>query len=380
MRRAIGSMMALVLSAALAAGCKDPPSTAGPGATSGAGPATGTGAAPGPGPGSGKDSDERAIVIAYSAPKLVGGQSVVHQGLERYVKEKGWQLITATSDGDPQRQIDQIQNFLGAKVSAIVAVPEDSRRICAAVESAQTARVPFYAIDRAPEGCRINMTVLADNHLAGRQSGEAMVELLKQRHRAPRGVVLEVTGNMAQNVAQLRSKGFQDALRGYPEIRRITREANWETAKCEAAVREVLAATPDLDGIFLHSDAVYMECTLKVLRAERRLHRREEAGHVFLTAVDGHPAGVQAIREGHADQCSSQPTLDYSLVLDWVQMELNGQVITAQEVKRDGALWSPARVTPTEIGPQLVLATTSVTPRNVDDPRLWTNQLTPPRH
>jgi hypothetical protein len=43
-------------------------------------------------------------------------------------------------------------------------------------------------------------------------------------------------------------------------------------------------------------------------------------------------------------------------------------------VKRDGALWSPARVIMSEVGPQLFVATTSVTERNMNDPRLWANQ------
>jgi hypothetical protein len=44
-----------------------------------------------------------------------------------------------------------------------------------------------------------------------------------------------------------------------------------------------------------------------------------------------------------------------------------------QTVEQEGALWSPARVEDSDIGPQLFLATTSVGPDNVDDERLWGN-------
>ena len=60
------------------------------------------------------------------------------------------------------------------------------------------------------------MVVLSDNYLAGKQSGEATVEFLKAKYGAPKGKVLEITGNLAQNVAQLRGGGFNDVMKQYP--------------------------------------------------------------------------------------------------------------------------------------------------------------------
>ncbi len=54
-------------------------------------------------------------------------------------------------------------------------------------------------------------------------------------------------------------------------------------------------------------------------------------------------------------------------------MELNGETIAEGEVIEEGALWSPARIDASDVGPQLFLATTSVGPDNVDDERLWAN-------
>jgi hypothetical protein len=54
-------------------------------------------------------------------------------------------------------------------------------------------------------------------------------------------------------------------------------------------------------------------------------------------------------------------------------MELAGEEIVEGEVIQEGALWSPARIEASDVGPQLFLATTSVGPENVDDERLWAN-------
>ena len=47
--------------------------------------------------------------------------------------------------------------------------------------------------------------------------------------------------------------------------------------------------------------------------------------------------------------------------------------IEPQVIEQEGALWSPARIEDSEIGPQLFLSTTSVGADNVDDERLWGN-------
>ena len=81
-------------------------------------------------------------------------------------------------------------------MTAIVAVPDDSAGICLAVQAAKDAGIPFYTIDRSPSGCVIDMTVLSDNYLAGKQSAEATVAFLTERYGAPKGKVLEITGNL----------------------------------------------------------------------------------------------------------------------------------------------------------------------------------------
>lgn len=316
----------------------------------------------------------RTVIIGYSAPGLVGAQLDIQHSLEDHAKAKGWQLITTTSGGDAQKQVEQIKNFLDLGVSAIVAVPDDSKGICAAAAAAKQAGVPFYTIDRSPEGCAIDMAVLADNYLAGQQSAEALVAFLTARYGEPRGTVLEITGNMAQNVARLRGSGFRDALASHAGVQVVTEQADWDTAKGAAVVAAALSAYPKLDAIYMHSDAVYMPGTLDVLREGGRLLKRGEEGHIFLAGVDGSADGVQAIKDGWADQVSNQPIPDFGIVADWIERQLQGEAATEGEVVREGALWSPAHIKLSDVGPQLFLATTSVTEANMNDPGLWANQ------
>jgi ABC-type sugar transport system substrate-binding protein len=314
------------------------------------------------------------VTIGYSAPSLVGGQINIQESLVRNAQEKGWQVITTNANGNSQKQNDDIDYFISLGVDAVVTVPNDSAGICAAAEKAKEANVPFYTIDRSPAGCAINMTILSDNRLAGQQSGQSLVDFLTEKYGAPQGTVLEITGNLGQNVGQLRRDGFHDILDKYPDIEVIQKVGDWNADTGASIVRDVLAATPDLDAIYMHSDAVYMPGTLAELTAADKLFQRDEEGHIFLCAVDGSPAGVQAIKDGWGDQSSNQPVPDFGIVVDWIEQELNGQPVQEGEVVKEGALWSPANVIINADGtPELFLSTTSVTIDNADNPGLWAN-------
>jgi simple sugar transport system substrate-binding protein len=317
------------------------------------------------------------VTIGYAAPSLVGGQVDIQEGVVRQAEAKGWQVITTNANGDAQRQNDDIDYFISLGVDAIVTVPFDSAGICAAAEKAKEADIPFFTIDRSPIGCQIDMTILSDNRLAGQQAGQAMVDLLTEKYGGPQGKVLEITGNLGQNVGMLRRDGFHDILDEYPDIEVITRPGDWDAALGVQIVEDVLNANPDLDGIYMHSDAVYVEGTMAVLEQFDALHQRGEEGHIFLTAVDGSPSGIRAIREGWQDESSNQPVPDFGRqAIEWIEKAVvNGEPIEEGEVVQEGALWSPAQIIINEDGtPELFLATTPVTEENTEDPGLWANQ------
>ncbi len=320
---------------------------------------------------------ESPITIGYAAPSLVGGQVDIQEGVSRQAEAKGWQVITTNANGDAQRQNDDIDYFISLGVDAIVTVPFDSAGICAAAEKAKEADIPFFTVDRSPIGCAIDMTILSDNRLAGQQAGQTMVDLLTEKYGEPKGKVLEITGNLGQNVGMLRRDGFHDVLDEYENIEVITKPGDWDAALGVQIVEDVLNANPDLDGIYMHSDAVYVEGTMAVLEQFDALKQRGEEGHIFLTAVDGSPAGIRAIREGWQDESSNQPVPDFGRqAVEWVEkVVVNGEVIEEGEVVQEGALWSPAVIIVNDDGtPELFLSTTPVTEENTEDPGLWANQ------
>ncbi len=317
---------------------------------------------------------EGPITIGYAAPALYGGQLYIQQSLVDNAQAKGWGVVTTNANADPQKQNNDIDYLISLGVKAIVTVPEDSAGICSAVEKATAAGIPFYTIDRSPIGCQINMTVLSDNRLAGQQAGQVMVDELTKKYGEPKGKVLEITGNLSQNVGQLRRDGFHDIVDQYPNIEVIQKVGDWDAAKGQQIAIDVLTANPDLDGIYIHSDNVYGPGTRAAMEQLGRFHLRGEEGHIILTGVDGGPWMLEAILDGVADGAGSQPVSDFGIVVNWIEQELNGKAVEEGEVVQEGATWSPAHVATNVDGTkELFLATTKVIADNITDPVIWTN-------
>jgi len=79
------------------------------------------------------------IVVGYAAPSLHGGQKQIFDGFRVPAEAKGWKVLSVTSGGDAQKQINDINDFITQGVDAIVAVPDDSAGVCVAVAAAQEA-------------------------------------------------------------------------------------------------------------------------------------------------------------------------------------------------------------------------------------------------
>lgn len=319
---------------------------------------------------------EKEIFIGYAAPWLRDeGQVVIQQGLLDGAMKYGWKTITTNADGDVAKQINDIENLITMGVSAIVTVPQDSAAIVPAIEKANSANIPVFTIDRSAFGGKVVLTVLANNYLAGKQEGENLVKLLTQKYGEPRGKVLELQGDLATNVAQLRGQGFDDVIKKYPKITLIQRPTKWDPKVGADATEDVLTTDPDLDAIYFHSEYTGNG----VVPALQRLGKLKPIGdpeHIILLGIDGTPAALDWIREGIMDSTSAQPLYDYGIVCSrFIKDYLEGKPIKPGKVEEPDALWSPAEISQGEYCLELQLATTLVTKENVDDPRLWGNKL-----
>jgi len=320
------------------------------------------------------EAEDTSIQIGYAAPALYGGQKMIEDAFSMACNERGWAVITTNADADPQKQNNDIDYLISLGVDAIVTVPEDSAGICTAVEKAKAAGVNFYTIDRAVSGCSIDMTVESDNFMAGAQAGQKMVDMLTEVYGAPEGKVLEITGNLGQNVGQQRRDGFHSVVDTYSGIEVIQKVGDWDAAVGQQIAIDVLTANPDLRGIYFHSDNVYGPGTVAALEQVRgSVPLRGEDGHMIMTSVDCGPWSLENIWNGVHDGCGGQPVSDFPVVTHYMDLIFKGGTVEEGEFVQEGAIWSPAKVAKDADGNfHLFLATLLVDESNITTDAPWT--------
>jgi ABC-type sugar transport system substrate-binding protein len=200
------------------------------------------------------------------------------------------------------------------------------------------------------------------------------VAFLTKKYGEPKGTVLELQGDMASNVAQLRNKGFSEEMAKYPNVTVISKPTEWDQDKFFSAALDVVGSQP-VDAIFSHTDVIGTTPILSALDQLGKKFKVGEEGHIWYGAVDGSPTGLAAIREEYQDESYSQPNTDVGIVLDFIdQIQLQNKPVEAGTFEQEGALWSPATIFEADNGWMMLLATSVVNKDNVDDDRLWGNK------
>lgn len=323
--------------------------------------------------GQGEAEDTRKFTIGTLHPEMNAFHASIANSVDKRGAAKGWEVIQYTAGVDAEKQADQLENLIALGVDAILVTPIDAKAIVTAVKKAYEAGIPVYGIDRSTDGYPLNMTVQSDNAMAGRQAAEGAVEFLMEKYGEAKGTVLELQGDMASNVAQLRNEGFLSVMAKYPNVKIVSKPTDWDQDKFFKNCLDVVGAM-EIDAIFSHTDVIGTTPILSALEQLGKKVKVGEPGHIWYGAVDGSPTGLDAIRDGWQDVSFSQPNTDVGIVLDFVELEqVKGEEIKAGPYIEEGALWSPAEIKMADNGWMMLLATTIVTIDNVNDDRLWGN-------
>ena len=290
----------------------------------------------------------------------------------QYAEAAGMEVTTVNAESDVTKQDTQCSTLISQGVKAIVMVPVDSQAISACVDRAAEAGIPVFGIDRQPFNAKTVMTIGSDNYLAGKQGAECVVERLTTKYGEPKGNVIEVTGDLGTNVAQLRGTGFNDEMKKYPNITVTTLPTDWSPEKGASVVQNAFAKDPTIDAIFWHSDYTGAGI-IPALGEIGKLYKVGEEGHVILCGIDGDPQSLKNMADGYEDATVNQPMTDFGVLANFVKDYLDGTKLTTGTYEMEGAPWSPAVISETEYGLSLLMGTWLITAADVNDPTLWGN-------
>jgi len=317
------------------------------------------------------------IKIGYLVPwGLVNPLAVAYENsITIPAKHLGWEVIVGDGKWDAGVQADIMDDWIAMGLAAIIVDPQDSEAIVAPIERANAAGIPVFNFDRIASGGDVKMAVGLDHYDGAKKACEQMVKLLTERYGEPRGLVLNIQGDLAATDGYDRSFGCTDVLDQYPDIEVISKPCEWKLDLAQSTIADLIGANPEIDGIYIASD-YYVDAAVSGMEMMGRALPREDPDHIFLTSIDGGPASMRWMREGILDASSAQPVNDFGILVKFIKDYFEGKPLPepGDTFELADAWWSPYTVEECPGGPCMMLGTKPVLPENVDDPTWWGNQ------
>jgi inositol transport system substrate-binding protein len=222
------------------------------------------------------------------------------------LKRRGIAVLEAVADGDSNRQLEQVKNFVTRKVDGIILVPKDAKTCIPAIKAANEAKIPVVLYNRiADPGEAKFVGVQADNFELAKGTVAFMVEQARQTGRKHKALI--VLGDMGDLNALGRRDGFDAAVKGNEDVVEVVARvpSEWNQEKAQAGVVNALQANPDISFIFTSSDFLFPSI-VSALKAAGRYQKIGEPGHVILGGFDGDATAWQMMQEGYLDATGVQ--------------------------------------------------------------------------
>jgi inositol transport system substrate-binding protein len=193
-------------------------------------------------------------------------------------------LVFADANGDINKQLDQIDNFIAQKVDAIVVLPVDYDGIVPGVEKANAAGIPVIALAIRSHGGKF-VYVGSSNVEAGRLQAQFMHDNLPKNAQ-----IVYLQGTLGLYHSNERYKGFTEAL-NRPDVKILAvQSGDYDRAKGMAITEDWIQAFPKFDGVVAANDQMALGA-LQALKAAGR-------NGVLISGIDGLQDTLKAIVDG----------------------------------------------------------------------------------
>jgi ribose transport system substrate-binding protein len=210
------------------------------------------------------------------------------------------QVQAPAQESDKERQFAMVQDMVAQKVDGILITPADSKGIVPALKQAIDKGTLVLNLDNRVDagagGLALAGYVGADNEEGGKLAGQAMVDAL---HGTGKVAILE--GIRGTDNGEARKRGFRAGVEGKLEVV-ASESADWDTQKAYAKVQSMLAAHPEIQGLFCANDKMALGA-LKAIAEAGKKGQITVVGYDNIADVRSYLDGgeLQATIEQHPD-------------------------------------------------------------------------------
>ncbi|AXG81228.1 substrate-binding domain-containing protein [Streptomyces paludis] len=201
------------------------------------------------------DKPGKAITIGFAGPQADHGwlNAINEQAKARAKKYSEVTLDITEGSNDIAAQIGQVETLINKKVDVLVILPADGKALTQVGLKAMRAGIPVINLDRIfsnPQAYRAYIG--GDNYGMGVSAGNYIGQRLKDKKDAK---VIELAGIDGLELTQQRTKGFDDALKNYPNIKKVARQAaDFTVESGQAKMAQLLQAQSSFDALWNHDD------------------------------------------------------------------------------------------------------------------------------
>jgi ABC-type sugar transport system substrate-binding protein len=227
----------------------------------------------------------------------VASYTAIKEDLER----RNIEMLEAIADGDANRQLEQVQNFIVRRVDGIIVVPKDAKTIIPMIRAANKEGIPVVLYNRPAEKTDArSVAVVADNYAITRSTVEFMSQQAVKTGRKHKAMIL--LGDLGDINAIGRRDGFEDAIKNYTDTIQVVARVptEWNQEKALAGVTNALQANPDISFIFTSSDFL-LPSIVSALKTAGKYKKSTEEGHVILGGFDGDATAYRMLVDGYLD-------------------------------------------------------------------------------
>ena len=208
-----------------------------------------------------------------------------------------------SANADSRTQIAQIDSIINMGVQLLIVAPNKENDIDAAIEKAYKSGIPVILYERKIKSDNYTAFIGCDNYKIGYNMGKHIANELKGKGR-----IVEIMGRKGSTPTVARSRGFEDALKTFPDMHIVYREyATWSEDLAGKAMARALRQTKDIDYVFAQSDIMAYGAYLaaKKIVPDNRI---KFAGVDGLISVTREIRGIDLVSKGILDASYLNPT------------------------------------------------------------------------
>jgi len=156
------------------------------------------------------------------------------------------------SEGDISKQIANLEDLIAQEVDVIITTPNDTTALNATLQEAMDAGIKVILLAATIDGDSYDSLITVDEVEFGRVGAEWLVEQL-----GGEGKIVCLNGISGLSTSEQRYSGAKEVFDANPGIEILAVEdAGWDYATGKTVMSDLLAAYPEIDGVWSQGGAM----------------------------------------------------------------------------------------------------------------------------